>query len=257
MTGWNMRLNVIAISIEDPADHVVGAVLSELLNMTFGDGELTPPPHEDAEIAEMAKIAPRAGTASPSPSLAAAAGTPGPGEPRPPARAAATARGGTGNPTTVNAADLDDHKREALVRAVNGRRKPGAARHLDEVFGAAGTGNPSGQEEAMTQAAPSATARKAGMLATPEEQRHFQNMHGAEAKTQPEDRVVKPGELPAALRSLKVGEEFIIRPAPKYTNGISRHVNHLRARGEIDRRIAVARDADGEVRVIFHSEQQA
>lgn len=196
-----MRLNVIAISIEDPTEHVVGAVLSELLNLTFGDGQLTPPMPEGSI----------AGEGAPSPSLAAAGGDIGAEASTPPPRPAAP--------------------------------RPASA----------GTGNPS-EAEAKTQASVSAS-RKPGMLATEEEQRHFRNHHGGAAKAGP--RVVKPGELPAALRSLKVGEEFIIMPRPKAINGVSRHISRLRADGTIDKRIAVGWDADGEVRVIFHSEQQA
>lgn len=181
-----MRLNVIAISIEDPADHVVAAVLSELLNMTFGDGELTPPPplHEGIDGAT-----PRAGTASPSPSLA----------PTPPAA------GDLGSGETPT--------RAAAVRA-----------------------------EAKTPAAPSATARKAGMLATEEEQRHFRNMHGGGVKAEP--RVINSGQVKAALLAIKPGDELVVSPPPRKTNGIQKMINEMRRAGTIDKRVCVEQDRE-------------
>lgn len=199
-----MRLNVIAISIEDPADHVVAAVLSELLDLTFGDGELTPPPHEDAkmaEIAEMATATPRAGTAPPSPSLAPtppAAGDNGPGEP--PARAAA-------------------------VRA-----------------------------EAKTPASVPAK-RKPGMLATEQERKHFQNMHGGAAKSEP--RVINSGQVKEALRSMRPGDELVVSPPPRKTSGIQKMINEMRRAGTLDKRVCVEQDRENRtVRIAWYQDDE-
>lgn len=96
---------------------------------------------------------------------------------------------------------------------------------------------------------------KPGMLATPAEQHHFRNVHGAPKPPEPDKaRKVKPGDLPAVLRALKPGDEFIVVPAPKHINNVAMQISHARRRGEIDRRISVAKDAEGNIRVIFHPE---
>lgn len=200
-----MRLNVIAFSIEDPADHVVGAVLSELLDLTFGEPE-------GAEVAAP-RSTPRAGTVAPSPSLAStpsAAGDLGPGEP--PARAAAV----IGSPDPSHA------------EAQRTRRDPNNA--------------PFSAASAPQRDTGSERQRKPGMLATPEEQRHFQNMHGGAAKSEP--RVINSGQVKEALRSMRPGDELVVSPPPRKTNGIQKMINEMRRAGTLDKRVCVEQDRE-------------
>lgn len=206
-----MRLNVIAISIEDPADHVVAAVLSELLNMTFGDGELTPPPppHEGIDGAT-----PRAGTAPPSPSLAStppAAGDNWSGAT--PTRAAAV-RAGSPDPSHAEA----QRTRRDPVRSISSAV---SAPQCD-----------TGSER----------QRKPGMLATEQERKHFQNMHGAAVKAEP--RIINSGQVKAALLAIKPGDELVVSPPPRKTNGIQKMINEMRRAGTIDKRVCVEQDRE-------------
>lgn len=84
--------------------------------------------------------------------------------------------------------------------------------------------------------------RKPGMLATEEEQRHFRNMHGGAVKAEP--RIINSGQVKAALLAIKPGDELVVSPPPRKTNGIQKMINEMRRAGTIDKRVCVEQDRE-------------
>lgn len=304
-----MKLRVWTVEIDEPSEHVIGAVLQDLFDRLMGDGaaeaeaqaqrgEAQPEPGTPAPIAAE-DIAPGSAAAAwdvgdsvsraarceatptqretvsvpretdpqtpphpltPSPSVAeeAPAGRivlPPPRSPAGVPRPLPSAASGSGNPrperVVVNASQLDDEQSEALRKAINGRHKPGSARHLDAVMpGGRTIGVPAGRGRGrgIPTAAP---APKPGVLATPEQQAHFENHHGSVAKAR-EPRVVAPGHVAAYLRTMRTGEEIIIQPAPTKLTGIAAQIHAARRAGQIGKGVAVTRDTEGVVRVTYH-----